>query len=177
MLFYGGRPAFTLLPTPIPKELRSNVHRVLAENIACGLDPDKVALYCQSHVPETAELYSTWACLPQRRVGKTTTFKDKVRQTPRTSMQVCSHIPGIDGGRHSPCTGPSTCLWGKTRSNTGDGLDLREPVQSPVRRGVSEPQAFNFNQQLVKVPSLDGTGKMSKSETRWLPCTWRMMMK
>ncbi|HRF27786.1 MAG TPA: tryptophan--tRNA ligase, partial [Ferruginibacter sp.] len=27
-----------------------------------------------------------------------------------------------------------------------------------------EPQAFNFNEELVKVPSLDGTGKMSKSE-------------
>src|SRR5678816_2082556 len=39
------------------KELKSNVHRVLAENIACGLDPDKVAFYCQSHVYETSELY------------------------------------------------------------------------------------------------------------------------
>jgi tryptophanyl-tRNA synthetase len=27
-----------------------------------------------------------------------------------------------------------------------------------------EPQAFNFGSELVKVPSLDGTGKMSKSE-------------
>ena len=39
------------------KELKGHVSRVLAENIACGLDPDRVALYCQSHVPETAELY------------------------------------------------------------------------------------------------------------------------
>jgi tryptophanyl-tRNA synthetase len=29
-----------------------------------------------------------------------------------------------------------------------------------------EPFAFNYNQQLVKVPSLDGTGKMSKSENQ-----------
>jgi len=29
-----------------------------------------------------------------------------------------------------------------------------------------EPYAFNFNHQLVKVPSLDGTGKMSKSENQ-----------
>src|SRR5437868_12449256 len=30
---------------------------VLAEHIACGLDPNKVALFCQSHVYETSELY------------------------------------------------------------------------------------------------------------------------
>jgi tryptophanyl-tRNA synthetase len=30
-----------------------------------------------------------------------------------------------------------------------------------------EPQAFNFNQQLVKVPSLDNSGKMSKSENQY----------
>jgi len=29
-----------------------------------------------------------------------------------------------------------------------------------------EPEAFNYNTQLVKVPALDGTGKMSKSENQ-----------
>src|SRR5213083_3528930 len=47
----------SLTTHPDTKDLRANVHRVLAENIACGLDPDKVALYCQSHVRETSELY------------------------------------------------------------------------------------------------------------------------
>ena len=47
----------SLTTHPDTKELKANVHRVLAENIACGLDPDKVALYCQSHIYETAELY------------------------------------------------------------------------------------------------------------------------
>jgi len=31
---------------------------------------------------------------------------------------------------------------------------------------LPEPQAFNFNQELIKIPSLDGTGKMSKSENQ-----------
>jgi tryptophanyl-tRNA synthetase len=30
-----------------------------------------------------------------------------------------------------------------------------------------EPKAFNFGEELVKVPSLDGTGKMSKSENQF----------
>ena len=30
-----------------------------------------------------------------------------------------------------------------------------------------EPQAFNYGDELVKVPSLDGAGKMSKSENQY----------
>jgi len=78
----------SLTTHPDTKELRSNVHRVLAENIACGLDPDKVALYCQSHVPETAELYLYLGMLAYKgELEKTTTFKDKVRQNPQNVLR------------------------------------------------------------------------------------------
>ena len=40
----------SLTTHPDTKDLKGNVQRVLAENIASGLDPDKVALYCQSHI-------------------------------------------------------------------------------------------------------------------------------
>ena len=47
----------SLTTHPDTKELQQSVNRVMAENIACGLDPEKVALYVQSDVPEIAELY------------------------------------------------------------------------------------------------------------------------
>ena len=73
----------SLTTHPDTKELKQNVHRVLAENIACGLDPDKVALYCQSHIYETSELYLYLNMLAYKgELEKTTTFKDKVRQQP-----------------------------------------------------------------------------------------------
>jgi len=73
----------SLTTHPDTKELKANVHRVLAENIACGLDPDKVALYCQSHIYETAELYLYLNMLAYKgELEKTVTFKDKVRQHP-----------------------------------------------------------------------------------------------
>src|SRR6476659_4500777 len=63
--------------------LKASVHRVLAENIACGLDPEKVALYVQSDVPEIAELYLYLNMLAYKgELEKTPTFKDKVRQHP-----------------------------------------------------------------------------------------------
>src|SRR5437763_3603643 len=63
--------------------LKDSVHRVLAENIACGLDPEKVALYVQSDVPEIAELYLYLNMLAYKgELEKTPTFKDKVRMQP-----------------------------------------------------------------------------------------------
>ncbi len=47
----------SLTTHPDTKQLKNNVHRVLAENIASGLDPDKAVFYCQSHVYATSELY------------------------------------------------------------------------------------------------------------------------
>src|SRR4029077_9949935 len=41
-----------------PKVLRENCHRVALDFLACGLDPDKGALFRQSDVPQVAEL--TW---------------------------------------------------------------------------------------------------------------------
>ncbi|RYF99925.1 MAG: tryptophan--tRNA ligase, partial [Chitinophagaceae bacterium] len=74
----------SLTTHPDTRELKANVSRVLAENIACGLDPEKVALYCQSHIFETSELYLYLNMLAYvGELEKTTTFKDKVRLQPQ----------------------------------------------------------------------------------------------
>ncbi len=68
---------------PDPTSLRGNVYRVLAENIASGLDPEKVTLYVQSDIPEIAELYLLLNMLAYKgELEKVPTFKDKVRQNP-----------------------------------------------------------------------------------------------
>ena len=73
----------SLTTHPDPKELKENVYRVVAENIAGGLDPNKVALYAQSDVPEIPELYLMLNTLAYKgELEKVPTFKDKVRQQP-----------------------------------------------------------------------------------------------
>ena len=77
--FFMVADLHSLTTHPDTKELKKNVHRVLSENIACGLDPDKVALYCQSHIHETSELYLYLNMLAYKgELEKTATFKDKV---------------------------------------------------------------------------------------------------
>jgi tryptophanyl-tRNA synthetase len=73
----------SLTTHPDTSALKDNVKRVLAEYLASGLNPEKVALYCQSQVYETAELYLHLNMLSYvGELEKTTTFKDKVRQQP-----------------------------------------------------------------------------------------------
>ena len=73
----------SLTTHPDTKTLKESVLRVVAENIACGLDPEKVSLYVQSDVPEIAELYLYLNMLAYKgELEKTTSFKDKVRMQP-----------------------------------------------------------------------------------------------
>ena len=157
----------SLTTHPDTKELKGNIHRVLAENIACGLDPEKVALYCQSHVPETTELYLYLNMLAYTgELERTTSFKEKARQQPDNvnaglltypvlqTADIIIHraslVPvGKDQEQHL-----EMCRTFANRFNHRFGELFPEPV------------AYNFGEDLVKVPSLDGTGKMSKSENQ-----------
>lgn len=157
----------SLTTHPDTKELKENVHRVLSENIACGIDPDRAALYCQSHVYETAELYLYLNMLAYKgELEKTVTFKDKVRQHPENVnaglltypvlqaadiiLHRASYVPvGKDQEQHL-----------EMARNFANRFNHRYGDVFP------EPHAFNYGDELVKVPSLDGTGKMSKSENQ-----------
>src|ERR1041385_8632041 len=47
----------SLTTHPKAEHLHENVKQVLAEYLACGVDPEKATLYIQSDVPEIPELY------------------------------------------------------------------------------------------------------------------------
>jgi tryptophanyl-tRNA synthetase len=157
----------SLTTHPDTKELKENVHRVLAENIACGLDPDKVALYCQSHVHETCELYLYLNMLAYKgELEKTVTFKEKVRQHPENVNAGLLTYPVLQTAdiilhraKYVP-VGKDQEQHLEMARNFANRFNHRYGAVFP------EPIAFNYNQELVKVPSLDGTGKMSKSENQ-----------
>jgi tryptophanyl-tRNA synthetase len=61
-----------------PKGLRQGTREVAALYIACGLDPEKVTLFVQSHVPAHAELGWILNCVtPMGWLNRMTQFKDK----------------------------------------------------------------------------------------------------
>lgn len=157
----------SLTTHPDTKELRENVKRVFAENIACGLDPEKVAFYCQSHVHETSELYLYLNMMAYKgELEKTTTFKDKVRQQPDNVNAGLLTYPVLQ-------TADIILHRAKYVPVGKDQEQHLEMARNFVNRFnhrygevFPEPFAFNFGGELIKVPALDGSGKMSKSENQ-----------
>lgn len=166
--FFMVADLHSLTTHPDTKELRENVLRVLSENIASGLDPQKVALYCQSHIHETSELFLYLAMLAYKgELEKTTTFKDKVRQQPENVNAGLLTYPVLQ-------TADIILHRAKYVPVGKDQEQHLEMARNFVNRFnhrygevFPEPQAFNYGEELVKVPSLDGAGKMSKSENQY----------
>jgi tryptophanyl-tRNA synthetase len=166
--FFMVADLHSLTTHPDTKELKQNVHRVLAENIACGLDPEKVALYCQSHIYETSELYLYLNMLAYKgELEKTTTFKDKLRMQPDNSNAGLLTYPVLQTADiilHRASLVPV----GKDQEQH---LEMARTFANRFNHRYGdifpEPRAFNYGSELVKVPSLDGAGKMSKSENQY----------
>jgi tryptophanyl-tRNA synthetase len=165
--FFMVADLHSLTTHPDTKELRANVLRVLAENIACGIDPNKATLYCQSQVYETGELYLYLNMQAyQGELEKTTTFKDKARQQPDNVNAGLLTYPVLQTA--------DIIIHRATLVPVGKDQEQHlEMARNFVKRfthryGVlfPEPVAFNYGGELVKVPSLDGSGKMSKSENQ-----------
>lgn len=150
---------------PDPKELKANVYRVVAENVACGLDPDKVALYAQSDIPEIPELYLLLNMMAYKgELEKVPTFKDKVRQQPdnvNAGLLTYPVLMSADIIIHKAVKVPV----GKDQEQHIEmARNFVNRFNNRYGELFPEPYAFNFSNELVKVPSLDGQGKMSKSE-------------
>jgi tryptophanyl-tRNA synthetase len=165
--FFMVADLHSLTTHPDTKELKANVQRVLSENIASGLDPDKVALYCQSHVHETSELYLYLNMLAYKgELEKTTTFKDKVRQQPdniNAGLLTYPVLQTADIILHRASLVPV----GKDQEQHLEmARNFVQRFNHRYGKIFPEPQAFNYGSELIKVPSLDGAGKMSKSENQ-----------
>lgn len=156
----------SLTTHPTPSDLHGNVRSVLVEYIAAGLDPEKATLYLQSDVPETAELYlylNMNAYLGE--LERVTSFKDKARKQPENvnaGLLTYPTLMAADVILHKAAKVPV----GKDQEQN---LEMIRTFARRFNRMYKVeyfpiPDAYNFGQQLVKIPGLNGTGKMGKSE-------------
>ena len=155
----------SLTTHPDTKQLKHNVHRLLSELIACGIDPEKTVLYVQSDVPQIAELYLYLNMLAYKgELEKTATFKDKVRQHPENINAGLLTYPVLQAADiliHRAVNVPV----GKDQEQH---LEMARNFAERFNHRYSEvfplPYPFNYGSRLVKIMSLDGNGKMSKSD-------------
>lgn len=151
---------------PNPKDLQGNARQVIIEYLAAGLDPEKATLYLQSDLPETAELYlflNMNAYMGE--LERVTTFKDKARKQPdniNAGLLTYPTLMSADILIHKSHLVPV----GKDQEQH---LEMTRTFAKRFNRMYKVdyfpiPRAFNFTDDLVKIPGLDGSGKMGKSE-------------
>jgi tryptophanyl-tRNA synthetase len=156
----------SLTTHPTPADLHGNVKQVLVEYLATGIDPEKATLYIQSDLPETAELYlllNMNAYMGE--LERVTTFKDKARKQPNNVNAGLLTYPSLMAADiiiHKAHKVPV----GKDQEQH---LEMTRTFARRFNRMYDqeyfpEPTAFNFGENLIKIPGLDGSGKMGKSE-------------
>ena len=156
----------SLTTHPHPDDIIRSTNTILAEYLACGIDPEKATIYVQSDVREVLELYlylNMNAYLGE--LERTTSFKDKARQQPdnvNAGLLTYPSLMAADILMHKAVKVPvgkdqeqnmEMARKFARRFNTIYGVDF-----------FTEPQSFSLGERALKVPGLDGPGKMGKSE-------------
>ena len=156
----------SLTTHPHPDDIIRSTNTILAEYLACGIDPEKATIYVQSDVREVLELYlylNMNAYLGE--LERTTSFKDKARQQPdnvNAGLLTYPSLMAADILMHKAVKVPvgkdqeqnmEMARKFARRFNTIYGVDF-----------FTEPQSFSLGERALKVPGLDASGKMGKSE-------------
>ncbi|HNW75794.1 MAG TPA: tryptophan--tRNA ligase [Bacteroidales bacterium] len=162
--FIADYHSLTTHPTPV--DLRQSVRTVLTEFLACGLDPEKATLYIQSDLPEVAELYlllNMNAYLGE--LERCTSFKEKIRNQPENvnaGLLTYPTLMAADIIIHKAIKVP-------VGKDQGQHLEMTRTFANRFNRMYHvdyfpEPVAYNYGEELIKIPGLDGSLKMSKSD-------------
>ncbi|MBA3829740.1 MAG: tryptophan--tRNA ligase [Taibaiella sp.] len=155
----------SLTTHPDPKDLKTNVYRVVAENIACGIDVNKAALYAQSDVPEIPELYLMLNMLAYKgELEKVPTFKDKVRQQPENVNAGLLTYPVLMAADILIHRAAKVPVGKDQEQHLEMARNFAQRFNKRYGELFPEPEVFRYNRDTVKIMSLDGEGKMSKSE-------------
>ena len=157
----------SLTTHPTPDDFHRNVRQVLVEYLAAGIDPEVATLYIQSDVPEVAELYLLLNMNAYKgELERCTSFKEKVRKQPdniNAGLLTYPVLMAADIIIHKALKVPV----GKDQEQH---LEMARTFANRFNRMYNtqyfpEPYAFNFEGELVKIPGLDGSTKMGKSES------------
>lgn len=148
-----------------PGELGKLVRQTIAAYLASGLDPEKVTIYIQSHLPQIPELYLLLNMIAYKgELEKVATFKEKIKMHQENinagllTYPVLMAADIIIHRAHKVPVGKDQEQHLEMTRNFAKRFNHKYQVDF-----FPEPVAFNYGEQLVKVPGLDGSTKMSKT--------------
>lgn len=140
--------------------------QIVAEYLACGLDPNICTIYVQSQIAEISELYlllNMNAYLGE--LERCASFKDKVRKQPNNVNAGLLTYPVLMTADILIHKGTKVPVGKDQEQHLEIARDLANRFNKLHNQQYFPlPEAFNFDGDLIKIPSLSGNGKMGKSE-------------
>lgn len=156
----------SLTTHPTPHDLRTNVKNVLIDYLAAGLDPEKATIYIQSDLPEVCELSLLLAMnVYVGELQRVSSFKEKVRRQPNNVNAGLLTYPVLMAADILVHRADKVPVGKDQEQHLEMTRDFAQRFNSIYNVDYFKlPVAYNFGQALVKIPGLDGSTKMSKSD-------------
>jgi tryptophanyl-tRNA synthetase len=156
----------SLTTHPKGSELNTHVKNVLIDYLAAGLDPEKSTLYVQSDLPETAELYlllNMFAYVGE--LERCVSFKEKIRKHPDNINAGLLTYPVLQAADVLIHNADKVPVGKDQQQHLEMARDFAQRFNYLFETDYfTLPVAYNFGDELVKIPGLDGSTKMSKSD-------------
>ena len=161
--YFGVADLHALTTLPDPQELAASSRAVARDYLAAGIDPERAALFLQSAVPETAELF--WLLSNVTAAGelqRSKTFKEMSAKQPDNVNAGLLNYPILMA---ADILGPEADL-----------VPVGEDQMAHLEMARNIAQRFNhhygellktpagYRKKAIRIPGLDGKGKMSKSD-------------
>jgi tryptophanyl-tRNA synthetase len=162
--FIADLHALTTHPTPT--DFKRNTNDVLIDYLGCGMNPEKVTLYAQSDIPEIPQLYLLLNMLAYKgELEKVASFKDKIRK----------QEDNINAGllTYPVLMAADILIHKATKVPVGEDqvqhLEMTRNFSNRFNHLYNinffpECYPFVFSGKPIRVPGLDGNGKMGKSD-------------
>lgn len=145
-----------------PSTLRNSIREIIIDYLAVGLDPKKCHLEIQSKVPQHTELaYLLSTIYPVSRLEDLPTYKDKKAQYPKYVNMGLLYYPVLMAA--------DVLLYKGELVPVGIDQEPHLEVMREIARkfnsmfGPAFPEPKRFKTEGEYIPSLLGSGKMSKS--------------
>ena len=170
----GDAPAVLLHRRPAradleqdPKKLRERTYVAAAQLIAMGIDPERSAIFVQSHMPEHAELAWVLQCLTGfGEARRMTQFKDKsAKGGEGAASRRAVHLPDPPGGRHPALPAEYVPVGEDQRQHLELTRDLAQRFNHRYKKTFRLPEPYILK-STAKILDLQNPAiKMSKSSS------------
>ena len=161
--YFGVADLHALTSLPDPADLRPKTRGVIRSLLAAGIDPNNSALFMQSAVPETSELF--WLLCNVMSAGELQRSKTFKEMSEKQADNVNAGLLAYPVLMAADILGPQADLVPVGEDQMAH-LEMTRNIAKRFnhRYGETLRMPAPFRKKGIRVPGLDGKGKMSKSD-------------